>query len=131
MAPLPVRLSAVVAGMAAVVALGVCSYDAGAAEVPAYRVWYSLGGDEPAVLMPAEMAEQAYEVLRCESNHRVDAYNRVSGAVGPWQIHPVHAARAARMGYTWAEIATDPQANTDVAAAIWQEQGWAPWSCRP
>lgn len=133
MAPLPVRAGVVAAGMAVFVALGVCAYEAGAQEeTPAYRVWYSLGGDQPAVLMPTEMAEQAYEVLRCESNHRIDAYNRVSGAVGPWQIHPIHTARAARMGYTWHQVAADPQANTDVAAAIWLRQGWAPWgACAP
>ena len=43
--------------------------------------------------------------------------------VGLFEINLVH-------GYTVAQL-LDPPTNIRVAYAIWREQGWSPWSCKP
>lgn len=130
MAPLPMRAGLVALGFLVVVALGYCAAEAGAAEVPAYRVATVYALDRSPILLPVEMAAEAPAVIWCESRGNPRAVNRVSGAAGIFQLHPVHAQRARAMGYRWEQM-LDPQPNADVASAIWREQGWAPWSCAP
>ena len=94
---------------------------------PADGTCYVMALDRPCMVMPTPMAEQAHDVVWCESKYdptRVGAL----GEIGPFQLHPVHRERAERMGYAWAEVA-DPMVNTEVAISIYQEQGFGPWTC--
>lgn len=74
-------------------------------------------------------APQACRVMACESGGNPGAYNR-SGATGLFQLMEVHADRFVAHGWTWAD-ARDGDRNIVIAAEIEQEQGWAPWVCRP
>jgi hypothetical protein len=71
-------------------------------------------------------------VSHCESRWVIN--ERTAGAqrrnVGLFQINRVHRARVAAMGYTWEQVRLDPVINAVVAASIWADQGWRPWSCR-
>lgn len=46
---------------------------------------------------------------------------------GIFQISYVHAPNFPGFYENW----MDPVFNIEVAFAIWSEQGWYPWSCRP
>lgn len=77
--------------------------------------------------------QSAYNVASCESTggHGLDP-SAVSPGGGNWglfQINTVHKERVANMGYSWDQI-LDPYINAEVAASIYGEQGWGPWSCR-
>ena len=130
MAPLPVRGGLTALAVLALGVRGFCAAEAGAQEPREATVMYVYALDQPAVLMPEAMAHDAYAVLACESRHDPNARNGVSGATGLFQLHPIHARRAQAMGYRWEQI-VEPQANVDVATAIWREQGWSPWACKP
>jgi hypothetical protein len=81
---------------------------------------------------PPEAVSAALAVSHCESNWLIN--ERTAGArrrnVGLFQINRVHQKRVAKMGYTWDQVRLDPQINSVVAASIWADQGWRPWSCR-
>lgn len=69
-----------------------------------------------------------YGNARCpngESGGNPLAYN--AGNYGLYQINAVHAARVdgdlSRL--------FDVETNVAVAYALWRDQGWAPWACRP
>lgn len=73
----------------------------------------------------------AYRVAMCETGQTLDA--RAEGADlerGLMQLHPIHRERIETMGYTWGQM-YEVQANLRVAKAIYDEQGWQPWSCVP
>ncbi len=59
----------------------------------------------------------------CESGGRADAMN--GSNVGGFQIHqPSHPQ------WSVAELLI-PEVNVQAAYAIWSDQGWAPWACKP
>lgn len=72
--------------------------------------------------------DQALRVAWCESTHRPEAISPGGGNWGLFQINRVHRGRVAAMGLTWDDM-LHPYANAVVAADIWAEQGWRPWSC--
>lgn len=72
--------------------------------------------------------DRAVRVFECESRLNPLAVGAL-GEAGISQIHPIHAARVGKMGYSWEEMfKVGP--NLDVAHSIWLEQGWNPWACR-
>lgn len=78
----------------------------------------------------ATVVEEALSVSWCESRHVATARNGVH--VGPFQLSGTyHRERAARMGFTWEQVATEARANIAVAADLYAEQGWGPWQCKP
>ena len=86
--------------------------------------------DAPCVTMPPAMLQDAYAVINCESRH-----NRLAiSATGDWGLFQLNRywqeRRANRMGYDWSEM-REVRPNVAVATAIFEEQGWGPWSCRP
>jgi len=89
-------------------------------------VMYVVDLTAPAVQVPAGMAPQLYDRIRCESSWRPNVVNAESGTAGLLQVHPVHRTRIERMGFSWLDMLS-PSPNIAVAAAIWREQGWLPW----
>lgn len=77
---------------------------------------------------PPHVQEQAIQVARCESGLRWDAVSPGGGNWGMFQINRVHQGRVNGMGYAWQEMLY-PWQNARVAASIWAEQGWRPWTC--
>lgn len=77
--------------------------------------------------IPEAWLRQAVTVMLCESKANPHAIGS-SQEVGLLQIHPIHKQRVEAMGYTWDQM-YQPVPNVLVAYAIWNEQGWAPWSC--
>jgi hypothetical protein len=71
------------------------------------------------------------------SEHTSDSDSKRVCADGQWatngnhygifQISYVHAPNFPGFYENW----MDPVFNIEVAFAIWSEQGWYPWSCRP
>lgn len=72
--------------------------------------------------------DQAIRVAHCESTLRPEAVSPGGGNWGLFQINRIHRARVEAMGYTWDQMLM-PYQNAQVAAAIWSEQGWQPWTC--
>ena len=68
-------------------------------------------------------------IASCESKLDPRAQG-AAGEKGLMQVHPIHRKRVEAMGYTWEQM-TIPAFNLVVAKAIYDEQGWAPWSCQP
>jgi hypothetical protein len=75
-----------------------------------------------------EQQEQAIRVAHCESTLRPDAVSSGGGNWGLFQINRVHRARVEAMGYSWDQMLYAYE-NSRVAADIWAEQGWRPWTC--
>lgn len=71
--------------------------------------------------------EQAIRVATCESTLRPRAISPDGANWGLFQINRVHAGRVGGNLSALLDAAT----NVQVAFAIWSEQGWMPWSCRP
>lgn len=76
-----------------------------------------------------EVAEEAVRVAKCESGLNPRAAN--GQHAGLMQIsRTYHAARVARLGFTWAQM-FEAGPNVAVAADIYRESGgWGPWTCR-
>lgn len=77
---------------------------------------------------PGEQVAKACAVAWCESRGDPNATNRSSGASGLFQLMKVHSHRFTKRGWSWADR-YDPGKNTAVAADLWREQSWRPWSC--
>lgn len=78
----------------------------------------------------ADVAEEAVRVSQCETGGTFDPRSTgAAGERGPMQVHPVHRDRVERMGFTWDQM-YEPGPNAEVAAALYAEAGWQPWSCR-
>lgn len=78
----------------------------------------------------ADVGEEAVRVSHCETVGTFDPHSTGdAGERGLMQIHPVHKERIARMGFTWDQM-YEPGPNLEVAAAIYAESGWRPWTCR-
>jgi len=79
--------------------------------------------------------EEAVEVFRCESvNFQPDVvYGPTEGAAGERgivQLHPVNLPLVHQLGYTWSDMFI-PEKNLEVGYALWEQRGWAAWSCAP
>lgn len=72
--------------------------------------------------------DQAIRVAHCESRLQADAISPGGGNWGLFQINRVHRARVEAMGHRWEDMLRGYE-NARVAAAIWDEQGWRPWTC--
>ena len=86
------------------------------------RVAFSERGASPA------QQEEAIRVAHCESTLRPGAISPGGGNWGLFQINRVHQGRVAALGFDWQEM-LHPWQNAQVAADIWAEQGWRPWTC--
>lgn len=72
------------------------------------------------------VAEQAVRVAKCESGFSPTA--RLGPNVGVFQLNgSFHRARAARLGFTWEQM-TQAGPNIAVAADLYGDSGWGPWS---
>lgn len=94
-------------------------------------------GDIPAAIRagfarfgPA-VAEQAVRVSSCETGGTFDpTVVNASGHTGLFQIsRRYHEARVNRLGFTWDQM-REAWPNITVAADLYAEQGWRPWTCR-
>jgi soluble lytic murein transglycosylase-like protein len=86
--------------------------------------------DLVAAHFPPEEVASALAVLACESRFDPRATGR-AGERGLFQIHPVYWTWLARQLVGPDADLYDPDTNVAVAAAVWRQFGWAPWSCRP
>lgn len=76
------------------------------------------------------VADEAVRVASCETGGTFDPNATNGQHLGLFQIsRAYHADRVQRMGYLWAQLA-DPEVNALVAADIYAESGWGPWTCR-
>lgn len=78
-----------------------------------------------------DVAEQAVRVSRCETGGTFNpAVVNGSGHTGLFQLSPRwHTARAQRLGFSWAQM-REALPNALVAADLYGEQKWGPWTCR-
>jgi hypothetical protein len=74
-------------------------------------------------------APQATRIAECESGLRPSAVSRTNDH-GLFQINIVHQAEFTRVtGQPWSAV-YDPYPNTRYAKALYDRQGWAPWTCK-
>jgi hypothetical protein len=78
-----------------------------------------------------DVAEQAVRIAGCETGGTYNpAVVNSSGHTGLFQLAPrYHTARAQRLGFTWDQM-REARPNALVAADLYAEQGWRPWTCR-
>ena len=81
--------------------------------------------DFSVVMVDPEFAATMFSVMACESQFRMDAVG-AAGELGLLQIHPIHQKRMEDMGLDF----TKENDRVVFANALWQEQGWRPWSCQ-
>jgi hypothetical protein len=86
--------------------------------------------DLVAAYFPREEVGRAFSVIACESRGDPWATGR-RGEQGLFQIQPRAWDDLAREMFGPAADLYDAVTNVAVAAAIWRDQGWAPWGCRP
>lgn len=110
------RARGLIALAALVLALSACT--------PEQMIWvaFSEKGATP------EQQAQAVEVARCESGLNPAAVSPGGGNHGLFQINRVHTGWVSSLGFGWGQM-LEPYANAQVAAQLWSEQGWGPWSC--
>ncbi len=70
-------------------------------------------------------SDEALRVASCESKLDPKALSR-AGARGVFQIMPVHTWRVAQVG---GRNLDDPKTNVRVAKALFDDEGWRPWTC--
>lgn len=70
----------------------------------------------------------ALNVSWCESKWNPQARN--GQYQGLFQLGDYHRARAASLGYSWADMLR-PLPNARTAMDLWASSGWQPWSCKP
>lgn len=71
---------------------------------------------------------KALAVAWCESNWKPTARNGVH--VGLFQLSGrYHQGRAAKLGYSWEEVATQIEPNVKTAWSLRKDSGWGPWDC--
>jgi hypothetical protein len=114
---------------------GACALDR--AEAQGLEERYSAasrGGVRPyqvdliAAYFPPEQIDTAIAVMSCESRGEVGAVGLV-GERGLFQIRPeFHQWRADRLFWRGASL-FHPEVNIAVAADLWADAGWRPWSC--
>jgi hypothetical protein len=77
-----------------------------------------------------DVYDEAVAVASCESGMNPGAVSRSGKYHGLFQISTIHRGRVESMGYSWDQI-LDAWVNSAVARAIYDEQGWGPWGCKP
>lgn len=77
------------------------------------------------------VVQQAINVSGCETGHTYDpTVVNSSGHTGLFQLSPrYHTERAQRLGFTWDRM-REALPNAIVAADIFAESRWGPWTCR-
>lgn len=77
------------------------------------------------------VAEEAVRVSECETAGSFNPKATGSqGERGLFQIHPkYHQERIKRLGFSWDRM-YEVGPNITVAADLYAEQGWGPWTCR-
>ncbi len=110
------RLRRVIAPLLLVFVLSACTVEE--------MIWtaFSERGASP------QQIDEAIRVAHCESTLNPGAVSSGGGNWGLFQINTVHRGRVADMGYSWHQMLM-PYQNAQVAADIWAEQGWGPWTC--
>ena len=96
-------------------------------------VLYVYDLNRAAAEIPAGMAAGIASVVGCEARGDLmrpygipaHAVNRVSGARGQLQVHPIHAPAMTRLGLDY----TIEHDRVLYAVRLWESGGWAPWSC--
>ena len=78
---------------------------------------------------PSSALTDALAVAHCESSLDPTAVGDL-GERGLFQIHPVHDWRFDSLFGGDAD-AHDPTQNASVALTVWNEFGWAAWTCQP
>lgn len=78
-----------------------------------------------------QVVQQAVNVSGCETGGTYNpAVVNSSGHTGLFQLSPrYHTARAARLGFTWDRM-REALPNALVAADLFGESRWGPWTCR-
>lgn len=76
---------------------------------------------------PPDQVENALCVIRYESGGNPDAKNPRSEARGLFQV--MASVWASHYGVSYSDLYS-PEINTYVAAQIWGDAGWKPWSSR-
>lgn len=77
----------------------------------------------------ADVGEQAVKVFGCETGGTYNPRATNGSHAGLAQIsRRWHGARIARLGFTWEQM-FEATPNLTVAADIFAEQGWRPWTC--
>lgn len=81
---------------------------------------------QPAISMPREMAEGAFNVITCESKWNTSAVG-AEGEMGLIQVHPIHRRSMVREGLDY----RSERDRLNFAVSLWRVSGWNPWSCSP
>lgn len=82
------------------------------------------GQHEPDAQFPGVgFGGEAYAVMMCESDGDPSAVSPDGQNVGLYQINLIH-------GWTREQL-LDPVINTLAMLALYADQSWAPWSCKP
>ena len=101
---------------------------------PTRRVRAAATGDVPNLIRSVfgrfgpTVAEQAVRVFGCESGFNPAARNGQHAGLAQLSKQ-YQEARARRLGFTWDQM-FEPIPNLTVAADIYGESGWRPWTCR-
>jgi hypothetical protein len=74
-----------------------------------------------------DQCQKALSVAWCESRYNPGTVG-AAGERGIMQIHPVHIQYLGNYGLTWDDM-FDPAANLTYARALYNSQGWGPWTC--
>jgi hypothetical protein len=72
-------------------------------------------------------AERMVRIAWRESRWNPQAKNRHSSAVGCLQLLRIHAGRAHRLGYSWADM-REAWPNARVARDLYDHAGFSPWA---
>lgn len=76
------------------------------------------------------VAEQAVRVSGCETGHTYDPHATNGAHAGLFQLsRTYHEERARKLGYSWDRM-FEAGPNIAVAADLYAESGWGPWTCR-
>lgn len=110
------RLRRALALVALILALGACTNE------DIIRMAFADRGASP------QQQEEAIAVAQCESGMNPNAISPGGGNWGLFQINRVHSGRAAAHGWAWEHMLYSWE-NSLMAAELWSEQGWRPWTC--
>lgn len=76
---------------------------------------------------PDDSEAWALNVAWCESSMNPEARN--GSHYGLYQLAKrFHESKAADLGYTWSEVATEARPNAEVALQLYRQQGARPWA---
>ena len=92
---------------------------------PTGFVLYVYALDKPALMLPEEMAREAWPVFECESRHETTAEGK-QGERGVAQIHPIHRPELGSLGLDFNQEIDRLQ----FATILWRRSGWSDWACQ-